>query len=78
MQANSECVRCGKTRVMSKSWSEEVGSSKITYMLTVCPDSDCQKIVEEQLQIKKDKINAIQNESLKRRANIRRTKRPKK
>jgi len=66
MQANSECVRCGKTRVMSKSWSEEVGSSKITYMLTVCPDSDCQKIVEEQLQIKKDK------------ANIRRTKRPKK
>lgn len=78
MQENSPCVRCGKTRVVAKSWTEKVGMSTVNYMQTVCPDPECQKIVDEQLQKKRDKIKAIQDESLKRRGEIRKNRKAKK
>lgn len=68
MQDNP-CIRCGKTRIVTKSWSENIDNSMITYTLTVCPDPDCQKIVEEDLQKKKDKITLIHEQSEKRRKN---------
>ena len=40
------CVRCGKPRITVKSWSEKVGTAKIKYTLTECPDPDCQKLVD--------------------------------
>lgn len=74
MPNTTPCVRCGKSRIVSKTWSEKVDNSMVTYTQTVCPDSECQKIVESDLQKKKDKIAFIQAESLKRRANIKRGK----
>lgn len=74
MQENSPCVRCGKIRVVSKSWEEKVGTSLVKYTLTICPDPECQKIVDEQLKKKRDHIQAIQKESLKRRENMRNSK----
>ncbi len=67
MVENTQCIRCGKIRVIAKSWKEYVGSSLVTYVETVCPDSECQKLVDEQLKKKKEKIDALQKESLKRR-----------
>lgn len=64
----SVCIRCGKTRVVSKTWKEKTSGAEITYTETVCPDKDCQKIVDEQLTAKKEKIAKIQKESLARRA----------
>ena len=75
MVYTSICIRCGKTRIVSKTWKEKVGGSDITYTTTVCPDRDCQKIVDAQLKEKKDKIARIQKESLDRRSKIKRGKR---
>lgn len=41
------CVRCGKKRVEGKTWKGKIGASTITYIQTVCPDKECQKIVDE-------------------------------
>ena len=78
MQSTNACIRCGKERIVAKRWEEKVGISMVTYTITVCPDAECQKIVEDQLQKKKDKIDAIQEESLKRRKAIKRTGKAKK
>lgn len=47
------CTRCGKERIESKSWTETLetffGSTTVTHTETVCPDPECQKIVEEKL-----------------------------
>lgn len=67
MQQNTICIRCGKMRIESKSWNEYVGTSLITYTETVCPDEECQKIVDEQLKTRKDKLATLQKESMERR-----------
>ncbi len=44
---NNPCIRCGKQRIDGKSWKEKLGTSVITHTQTVCPDSECQKIVDK-------------------------------
>lgn len=44
---SNPCIRCGKERVDSKTWKGKTGISTITYILTICPDVDCQKIVDK-------------------------------
>ena len=48
-QAESVCIRCGQTRIFFKTWKDksEGKGSMITYTLSVCPDAECQKIVDE-------------------------------
>ncbi|MBI4036574.1 hypothetical protein HY386_01710 [Candidatus Daviesbacteria bacterium] len=43
------CIKCGKERILSKTWKEYVGVSKnlLIHTLTVCPDTACQKLVDE-------------------------------
>lgn len=74
MATTSLCIRCGKARIVDKVWYETINGSKVTFTQTVCPDKECQKIVDKQLQDKKDKIAEIQKESLDRRSKIRRGK----
>lgn len=40
------CVRCGKTRVIVKTWTEKTENSVLKYTLAECPDKACQKIVD--------------------------------
>lgn len=40
------CSRCGKTRILSKSWTEKRDTSTLKYTLSLCPDEACQKLVE--------------------------------
>ena len=61
------CIRCGKLRIVAKSWSEKISGSLTTYTQTVCPDHECQKVVEIELQKKRDKIAFLQNKLLERR-----------
>lgn len=78
MQETTPCIRCGKFRIVAKTWSVHVGESLVTYTQTICPDSECQKIVEDQLQKKRDHLLDIQNKSLERRKTIKRGKTAKK
>ncbi len=49
MQENI-CIRCGKTRIFARRWKEKVDGrgTVVTHEETVCPDSACQKVVDEQ------------------------------
>ncbi len=44
---SNPCIECGKERIDGKTWKGKVGTSVVTYTQTVCPDSDCQKIVDK-------------------------------
>jgi len=46
---SNPCSRCGKERVVVKSWNKRVGNSLLTYTLTSCPDPECQKRVSGDL-----------------------------
>lgn len=65
--SNTVCIRCGRERIVSKSWTEYVGTSLVTFVANVCPDEECQKIVDAQLKKKKENLEKIQNKSIKRR-----------
>jgi len=52
---SNPCVRCGKERVDGKTWKGKTGISPITYTQTVCPDRECQKIVDKGIADRKAK-----------------------
>lgn len=56
IQLESVCIRCGKTRIFKRRWREvlERGSA-IIHTETVCPDKECQKIVEAEFEEKRQK-----------------------
>lgn len=64
------CTRCGKERVESKKYAEEIttffGTSTIIHTDTVCPDEECQKIVEEKLEVQKQKSDELKQEKQKK------------
>lgn len=51
MDANV-CIRCGKTRVFFRRWKENADGrgSVITREEYVCPDRECQKVVDEKFE----------------------------
>lgn len=53
------CVECGKERIDGKSWKEKTGASVVTYTSTVCPDPDCQKIVDKAIEDRKVKSELL-------------------
>lgn len=52
---SNPCVRCGKERVDGKTWKGKTGISPITYTQTVCPDRECQQIVDKGIADRKAK-----------------------
>lgn len=75
MTMTNLCVRCGKQRIVSREWQEEIknsaGVSVVTFTQTVCPDSACQKIVEEKQAVLNEKANEIKRNFEKRAADKR-------
>lgn len=62
-KATSLCIRCGSERIFSKTWEEKTqtfsGVSVAVHTLMVCPNPECQKIVEEQLAAQRVKHETI-------------------
>lgn len=55
MTQNSPCIRCGKTRIVAKTWK----ANGVKFTQTVCPDKDCQKIINNEMaRIKKKRLDA--------------------
>lgn len=63
---SNPCVRCGKERVISKTWKEKLYDSVIINTQTVCPDSDCQKKVNLENKKQQDKYTALKLRSEQR------------
>ncbi|NMB83947.1 hypothetical protein GYA28_01525 [Candidatus Roizmanbacteria bacterium] len=57
------CYRCGRERIVVKTWKEKIGGSTIENTETVCPDKECQKAMEQE--IKKQKNKRLQMEKRK-------------
>lgn len=70
MNNSNPCIRCGKERIISKTWKEELtnffGTSTITHTETVCPDEECQKLVEAKFAQEREKKAALALEKQKR------------
>jgi len=62
------CVQCGKERIDGKSWKEKNGSSVIEHTSTICPDSDCQKLVEKAIEDRKMKAEILLQKKLNAKA----------
>ncbi len=62
----SVCTRCGKPRIVVKSYEEKVETSTVTYTITECSDPECQKLVDKTLLTEKKKRKFIKDEQEKR------------
>lgn len=62
----SKCPRCGKERVVVSSHSEVVLKSEVVYTETICPDPECQKMVEKNLRSDEKKRAVLKEEQEKR------------
>lgn len=64
--SGSTCTRCGKPRIVVKTYEEKVETSTVTYTITECSDPECQKMVNKTLQTEKKKRQFIKDEQVKR------------
>lgn len=62
----SKCTRCGKERIVKSSFTEKLEKTTAIYTMTVCPDPECQKLVEKELFAEEGRRKAMQNEKEKR------------
>jgi len=61
------CTRCGKERIQSKKWKEKTvtfSGTTITVTRTnnICPDKECQKVVDKELKAQKAKRDKIKSD----------------
>lgn len=66
VMTGSVCTRCGKPRIVVKTYEEKVDTSTVTYTITECSDPECQKQVNKTLQTEKKKRQFIKDEQVKR------------
>lgn len=65
---SNPCIRCGMERIVFKKWTEIIElygrESIVIHTNFVCPNPNCQKIVERQLSEQKEKREFIENQRL--------------
>ena len=62
----SKCIRCGKERIVKSSFTEKLEKTTAIYTVTVCPDPECQKMVEKELMAEESRRKVMQDEKEKR------------
>jgi len=60
------CSRCGKERIIIRTWKEKVDSSVIINTETACPDKECQAEVEKINRKQQERSASLKRESEKR------------
>lgn len=60
---STPCIRCEKMRVFKRSWKEKLDNkgTMMTIVEAVCPDKECQKIVDAMFAEKREKRLAAEN-----------------
>lgn len=58
----SKCTRCGKERIIKKTYTEKLEKNNVVYTVTICPDPECQKIVEKGLLAEENKRRIMREE----------------
>ncbi len=67
IQIYNLCTRCGKQRIVVKTWEENSGNSVLFCTTTACPDPKCQEIVDRKLAAQKQKKEDTVRDREKRR-----------
>jgi predicted nucleotide-binding protein (sugar kinase/HSP70/actin superfamily) len=61
--SSNPCTRCGKDRIITKVWKEEIeitgGTTTVTHTEMSCPDDACQAKVEHSIAVIKEKRAAL-------------------
>lgn len=60
---HNQCIRCGKERIVVRTWKEQVGYSTVTNTEMACPDPQCQAQVEKENQKQVDKYQLMKKKS---------------
>ena len=60
---SNPCIRCGKPRIDISVTSELVHGSLAVTTITACPDSECQKRLEEQFEKERKRREDLKNYS---------------
>ncbi len=67
---SNPCVRCGTQRIILKTWEEHVnthfGNSIVVHAETICPNKECQKLVDKEIAVQKDKRDKIKKDKEQR------------
>jgi hypothetical protein len=63
---SNPCSRCGKARIVVKTWQELSGKSMVTYRTMACSDPNCQRRVDAQLDKEKAKRESFKLEALEK------------
>jgi hypothetical protein len=50
MDISNPCFRCGKQRIVVSTKKERLAGSWVTTTVTSCPDPECQKILNKQME----------------------------
>jgi uncharacterized protein YdbL (DUF1318 family) len=66
-KAQNVCIKCGKKRIVARTYKEYVGLTLVTYTDMVCPDPECQKLVDEISAARKEKSDFLKR---KREKNV--------
>ncbi len=61
------CTRCGKERILLKQWIEEIPTfanktQKVTRATNICPDPDCQRVVDLELEVQRKKREKVKTD----------------
>jgi hypothetical protein len=68
---SNPCTRCGRQRIQTKKWKEKIATLSgrttiITRAINICPDKECQKVVDKELLAQKAKRDKIKEDREKR------------
>lgn len=67
---HSLCTRCHTERVVSKTWTEKIetysGTSVVTHTETICPNPECQAVVDKQLTASRERNEQAKQDREKR------------
>lgn len=67
---NNLCIRCGKPRIVTRSWEEKIGNSLAKMEETSCPDPICQKEVDLENQRQNEKRRLLKEKNEERIRNL--------
>lgn len=56
---SNPCIKCGKPRIDGKTWEVKIGATSVVNTQTICPDADCQKLVDAEIAERKAKAASI-------------------
>jgi len=63
---SNPCIRCGKERIVVRTWKEKIYSSIIINTEMACPDKECQKKVDSDNKKQRDRNAAMKLRSSQR------------